>query len=172
MQLLGMLALLFFLFFAGYHCSSCDDFTVGSCSPDQSQAILSLDLPNSGQQWQLCENLCNVQEDCEFWSLSTCPTTSQTCKCSLLTYSYLHSCEIVGGGVDSDIEVSASKDLLILFNSNDNSVSHTYVEDPQIDYVKRSSQSRLSPDLPETIHSIANILRFVWHSHLAVVEIL
>ena len=108
LPLLNMLALLSFLFFAGYHCSSCDDFTVGSCSPDQSQTILSLDLPNSGEQWQLCENLCNVQEDCEFWSLSTCMSTSQTCKCSLLTYSYLHSCEIVGGGVDTDIEVSAS----------------------------------------------------------------
>ena len=114
MQLLGMLALLSFLFFAGYYCSSCDDFTVGSCSPDQSQTILSLDLPNSGEQWQLCENLCNVQEDCEFWSLSNCASTSPTCKCSLLTYSYLHSCEIVGGGVDTDIEASASNDLLIL----------------------------------------------------------
>ena len=138
-----MLAFLSFLFFTGYYCSSCDDFTVGSCSPDQSQTILSLDLPNTGEQWQLCENLCNVQEDCEFWSLSTCLSTSPICKCSLLMYSYLHSCEIVGGGVDSDIEASASKS----FNLKSTlmiCLIHICC-DPQIDYVKRSSQSRLSP---------------------------
>ena len=104
LQLLEMLALLTFLFFPGYLCLSCDDFTVSFCSPDPSQTILSLDLPNMGYQWRLCERLCNVQEDCEYWSVS-CPEASEPCKCFLLKYSYLHSCEVIGGGIDSDIEV-------------------------------------------------------------------
>ena len=110
LQLLEMLALLTFLFFPGYLCLSCDDFTVSFCSPDPSQTILSLDLPNMGYQWRLCERLCNVQEDCEYWSVS-CPEASEPCDCSLLKYSYLHSCEVIGGTVDSDIEVIRASSL-------------------------------------------------------------
>ena len=125
MQLLGMLALLFFLFFAGYHCSSCDDFTVGLCSPDLSQTILSLDLPNMGDQWGLCERLCNVQEDCEYWSVS-CPETSQPCDCSLLKFSYLHSCEVIGGSVDSDIEVISVQAFFKTFHPS-HVRTHSYI---------------------------------------------
>ena len=99
-----MFFLLSILFLPGHNFSGCDDFTVGSCSPDPNQTILTLNLPNTGEQWKLCEDQCDVQEDCAYWSLS-CPDSSVPCLCSLLKYSYLHSCKVVGGSLDTDIEV-------------------------------------------------------------------
>jgi len=98
-----MLVLLISLFFLS-RCSgsSCDEFTVGSCNPDPSHTILALDLPNSGGQWELCNDLCSAKLHCTYWSLS-CTNTS--CLCSLLKYSYLHSCEVVGGGLGTDVEI-------------------------------------------------------------------
>ena len=64
----------------------------------------------------------------------------------------------------NETHIINSTDIIIYFTD-------TYYLYYQIDYVKRSSQSRFSPDFPETIHSIANTLRSVWHSHLAAVEI-
>ena len=86
--------------------SDCDEFTVDSCSPDPSQVFNTVVLPKDGVQMGLCEDLCNTQWKCAYWSIF-CETQNpiETCSCTFYEYSYLHSCQRVGGDKDTDIEV-------------------------------------------------------------------
>ena len=93
--------MLSFLFFSG-----CDEFTVDSCSPDPSQTINTGSLPNDGEQTGICQDLCNRQTDCAYWSVFCPPLDIETCTCTLYGYSYLHSCQQIGGDKDTAIEVS------------------------------------------------------------------
>ena len=126
-----MLVLLISLFFLS-RCSgsSCDEFTVGSCNPDPRGIILALDLPNSGGQWELCNDLCSAKFRCTYWSLS-CTNTS--CLCSLLKYSYLHSCEVVGGGLGTDVEVVVLKKDKILLLCIKSFLNQLFQEKPSSD---------------------------------------
>ena len=139
-----MLVLLISLFFLS-RCSgsSCDEFTVGSCNPDPSDTILALDLPNSGGQWELCNDLCSAKLLCTYWSLS-CTNTS--CLCSLLKYSYLHSCEVVGGGLGTDVEV------VVLKKRQNTFTMHQIISKPDI--------------------SRKTFLRYAWNRDLEIVGIL
>ena len=87
-----------FLFFSG-----CDEFTVDSCSPDPSQMINMVAIPNNGEQTEICQDLCDKQADCTYWSIF-CPPV-EACNCTFYESSYLHSCQKVGGDTDTDIEV-------------------------------------------------------------------
>ena len=89
-----------------HHFSACDEFIVDSCSPDPSQVFNTVVLPKDGVQWGLCEDLCNAQWDCAFWSIFfQTQNPIETCSCTFYGYSYLHSCQRVGGDKDTDIEV-------------------------------------------------------------------
>ena len=99
-----MFTLLFLLFLPGLQCApDCLEFTVGSCSPDPSQNINTIPLPDTPEKWETCEDLCGIVEDCGTWSLQC---TQLSCLCTLNKYSYLHSCHKVGGGLATDFEVS------------------------------------------------------------------
>ena len=87
--------------------SGCDEFTVDSCSPDPSQTINSVPLPNTGLQTFQCQTLCNGQtrKHCAYWSISCPPNPVYTCTCTFYESSYLHSCQKVGGDKDVAAEV-------------------------------------------------------------------
>ena len=78
-----------------------------SCSPDPSQTINSVPLPNTGQKTFQCQILCNGQtrKHCAYWSISCPQNPVETCTCTFYQSSYLHSCQKVGGDEDTDIEV-------------------------------------------------------------------
>ena len=106
------MALLFLRCF--YYLSGCDEFTVDSCRPDPSQIINAGYLPNRYDQNDkegTCQNFCDRQTDCTYWSVY-CPRTpgSEHCNCTLYGHSYLHSCQKVGGDKDTAIEVSLRGD--------------------------------------------------------------
>ena len=108
----GLMALLFLRCF--YYLSGCDEFTVDSCRPDPSQIINAGYLPNRYDQNDkegTCQNFCDRQTDCTYWSVY-CPRTpgSEHCNCTLYGHSYLHSCQKVGGDKDTAIEVSLMGD--------------------------------------------------------------
>ena len=81
-----------------------------SCSPDPSQMINTGSLPNDGEQTGICQDLCDRQADCAYWSVFCPPLGIETCTCTLYGYSYLHSCQKVGGDKDTAIEVSLRGD--------------------------------------------------------------
>ena len=85
--------------------SGCDEFTVDLCSPDPSQTINTVVLPNNGEQTGICQDLCEKQTDCTFWSIFCPPNPVEPCNCTFYGYSYLRSCQTVGGDQDTDIEV-------------------------------------------------------------------
>ena len=90
-----------FYFFA----SGCDEFTVDSCNPDPSQTINTVVLPNNGEQMVICQDLCDKQADCTYWSIFCPPNPVEPCNCTFYESSYLHSCQKVGGDKDTDFEV-------------------------------------------------------------------
>ena len=97
-----------------FYLSGCDEFTVDSCRPDPSQIINAGYLPNQYDQNDkegTCQNFCDRQTDCTYWSVY-CPRTpgSEHCNCTLYGHSYLHSCQKVGGDKDTAIEVSLRGD--------------------------------------------------------------
>ena len=102
-----MFPLIFLWFLSGSLCSGCSEFTVGDCSLDPSQIILTQDVEKNKDRWGACEDLCGEQDGCNFWSLSCSQNASLPCTCSLLTTSYLDSCDLVGGGLDTDLEVTS-----------------------------------------------------------------
>ena len=85
--------------------SGCEEFTVDSCSPDPNHTINMVDLPNDGEQTGLCQDLCSKQADCTYWSIFCPPNPVVACNCTFYEYSYLHSCQKVGGDKDTDFEV-------------------------------------------------------------------
>ena len=90
--------------------SGCDEFTVDSCSPNPSQMINTGPLPNNGKQTGICQDLCNKQTDCNYWSIYCPPLAIEHCNCTLYEHSYLHSCQKIGGDKDTAIEVSLMGD--------------------------------------------------------------
>ena len=89
-----------FLFFSG-----CDEFTVDLCNPDPSQAINTVSIPNDGKQTEICQDLCDKQADCTYWSIFCPPNPVEPCNCTFYESSYLRSCQKVGADKDTDIEV-------------------------------------------------------------------
>ena len=85
--------------------SGCDEFTVDSCNPDPSQMINTVSIPNDGEQTEICQDLCDKQDKCTYWSIFCPPNSAEPCPCTFYESSYLHSCQKVGGGEDTDIEV-------------------------------------------------------------------
>ena len=112
------MALLFLRCF--YYLSGCDEFTVDSCRPDPSQIINAGYLPNRYDQNDkegTCQNFCDRQTDCTYWSVY-CPRTpgSEHCNCTLYGHSYLRSCQTVGGDQDTDIEVILKVEVIFKLN--------------------------------------------------------
>ena len=85
--------------------SGCDEFTVDLCNPDPSQMINTVSIPNDGEQTEICQDLCDKQADCAYWSIFCPPNSAEPCPCTFYASSYLHSCQKVGGDEDTDIEV-------------------------------------------------------------------
>ena len=109
-----MFLLLFLFLLPGLPCSpDCLEFTVGSCNPDPGQIINTFPLPDTAEKWKTCEDLCEIAQDCDTWSLQ-CALSS--CPCTLYQYSYLHTCHVVGGGVDTNLEVSLNTHQYTLQN--------------------------------------------------------
>ena len=75
----------------------CTLFSVGECSPNADEIIMSVDLPSDQGAHSLCQELCGIQEDCEYWSFD-----ADTLRCTLHTYCYLHSCDSITGAADPD----------------------------------------------------------------------
>ena len=90
---------------SSFFASGCDEFTVDSCSPDPSQMINTVSIPNNGEQTEICQDLCDKQADCAYWSIFCPPNQAEPCPCTFYESSYLHSCQEVGGDKDTDIEV-------------------------------------------------------------------
>ena len=67
-------------------------------------------LPNDGKQTGQCQDLCNKQTDCNYWSIYCPPLAIEHCNCTLYEHSYLHSCQKIGGDKDTAIEVSLMGD--------------------------------------------------------------
>ena len=74
----------------------CTLFSVGECQPDAEEIIMSVDLPSDQGAHSVCQELCLIQEDCEYWSFDALSLT-----CTLHTYCYLHSCDSITGGVEN-----------------------------------------------------------------------
>ena len=72
------------------------------CSPDPAQTVITFHLENTGDQWMLCESFCDFNADCSYWSLYS-KGDDPSCLCSLFANSYLHTCEVVSGGLAIDI---------------------------------------------------------------------
>lgn len=67
----------------------CSFFTVDACSPDPQELVDTyLGVPSSS----LCQQICRIQEGCDVFS-----HTSSSSVCSLYSYSYLASCDSIGG---------------------------------------------------------------------------
>ena len=77
--------------------AQCSLLTVSECQPDLDEVILTVPLPSYEGAAQLCQELCGVQEDCEYWSFN-----ADTLDCSLLAYCYLHSCDNITAGPSPD----------------------------------------------------------------------
>ena len=103
----GVCSSSFKLLSPAHHFSACDEFIVDSCSPDPSQTINSVPLPNTGLQTFQCQTLCNGQtrKHCAYWSISCHQNPVETCTCTFYESSYLHSCQKVGGDKDVAAEV-------------------------------------------------------------------
>jgi len=89
--------------------SACDEFIVDSCSPDPSQTLNSVNLPNTGLQTEQCQRLCteqgSLQVPCAYWSISCPENPVYPCTCTFYQSSYLHSCQKVGGDKDVAAEI-------------------------------------------------------------------
>ena len=101
---------------SSFFASGCDEFTVDSCSPDPSQTINTAPLPNDGEQKGQCQDLCYKQADCAYWSIHCPPLAIEPCNCTFYGYSYLHSCQTVGGDQDTDIEVILKVEVIFKLN--------------------------------------------------------
>ena len=77
--------------------AQCSLLTVSECQPDLEEVIMTVPLPSYQGAAQLCQELCGVQEDCEYWSFN-----ADTLDCSLLAYCYLHSCDNITAGPSPD----------------------------------------------------------------------
>ena len=76
---------------------------MGSCSPEPEEILITIELPDIQEKFEVCEALCNNAEVCLVWSL-LCEDAGP-CICSSLGYSYLHSCSVIGGNIDTELEV-------------------------------------------------------------------
>ena len=67
----------------------CSNYTVGACSPQENELVGSYPgLPSPA----LCQEVCNIQEDCFYFS-----HTASTGLCQLYHYRFLASCHVLGG---------------------------------------------------------------------------
>merc|ERR1712183_562519 len=89
-----MLALvfLFSVFLPAIYCKGCEDFIVGSCQNDDTINTLPTTDP------LVCENLCDSNDRCTFWAVFGG-------ECKLFEHDILDSCDMNGGGMETNIEV-------------------------------------------------------------------
>ena len=77
----------------------CSDLTVGLCSPVEEEVVDVYDLGGVDDGVGVCQEICQIQEDCSVFLFSDSDSL-----CTLLHYSYLHSCQVVGGGAGTELE--------------------------------------------------------------------
>jgi len=77
----------------------CQDFTVGACDPSKDELIEEYDIPNVEEAVSLCQEVCQIQEGCNFFDYN-----KNASKCYLFSYRYLDSCQLIGGPVTPGID--------------------------------------------------------------------
>ena len=86
--------------------AQCSLLSVSECLPDLDEVIQEVPLPSPSQgAAQLCQQLCGVQEDCNYWTYDAASLT-----CSLLSYCYLHSCDSLTAGAEPDTSECLCRD--------------------------------------------------------------
>merc|ERR1711915_636493 len=70
----------------------CKYFTVGGCSPATDEIIETYDIPNVENAISLCQQVCQIQEGCNYFTYN-----KDLEKCYLFHYRYLDSCQLIGG---------------------------------------------------------------------------
>ena len=93
-MLLPLLCLLPLLPLARAQCSL---LSVSECKPDPDEVIVTIPLPSDQEAAIICQQLCGIQDDCEFWSFD-----KDSLSCDLLAYCYLHTCDSFVAGPDPD----------------------------------------------------------------------
>ena len=87
---------------------------MSECFPDQDEIVEVIHLPEFSGASQLCQELCRIQEDCQFWQRDTEELT-----CTLLSYSYLSSCLTISAGSEPDyLDCIAQVSVFRIFNVN------------------------------------------------------
>merc|ERR1712180_562810 len=89
----------------------CKYFTVGKCDPSVDEEIETYPIPNVESAVSLCQEVCQIQEGCNFFEYN-----SKKEECLLFHYRYLDSCELIGGTAEPTLDV-CSKELENTCNS-------------------------------------------------------
>ena len=77
--------------------AQCSLLSVSECQPDPDEVIVTIPLPSDQEAASICQQLCGIQEDCNYWTFD-----SATLTCSLLSYCYLYSCDSFMAGPEPD----------------------------------------------------------------------
>ena len=85
---------------------NCKYFTVGGCNPATNEIIDTYDIPNAENAVSLCQQVCQIQEGCNFFSYNNAVE-----QCTLFHYSYLDSCQLIGGSDVPTIDECTPDDL-------------------------------------------------------------
>merc|ERR1711962_155845 len=82
----------------------CKYFTVGKCDPSVDEEIETYPIPNVENAVSLCQEVCQIQEGCNFFKYN-----SKQEKCDLFHYRYLESCELIGGTAEPTLDVCSQE---------------------------------------------------------------